>query len=101
MNCLFITHNTFSYALLWFIVSIALLIIIARRDILLALIISSLVLGIFTLGIDKTFVIMINTFTSIDVLLFSFATGIIAYIGGLLSESGAAKVIVRLSLIHI
>jgi len=97
MNCLFIATNNIplSHAYLWFIVSIGILIVIARKNILLALIISSLVLGIFTLGIDKTFVIIINTLTSLDVLLFSSATGIIAYIGGLLSESGAAKAIVR------
>lgn len=75
---------------LWlgFFISIALLMIIARKSLWIALVVSAIILGIFSLSINTMSDEIYNTLTDPSILLLALAIGIIPIIGGVMEISG-------------
>ena len=76
--------------LIWlsFILSLALLLIIARKNLWLGMMVGALVLGIFNLKIGMLLAEIANTLTDISILLLALAVGLIPIIGRALQTSG-------------
>ncbi|MBC8527763.1 MAG: DUF401 family protein [Candidatus Cloacimonetes bacterium] len=76
--------------LIWlgFLISLALMIIIARKNIWIGFIIGAIVLGIFNLSFREILAQIQNTLTDPSILLLAFAVGLIPLIGGALEVSG-------------
>ncbi|MCK4359040.1 MAG: DUF401 family protein [Candidatus Cloacimonetes bacterium] len=73
---------------LGFLLSLALMIIIARKNLWVGFIIGALVLGIFNLSFREILAQIQNTLTDPSILLLAFAVGLIPLIGGALEVSG-------------
>lgn len=75
---------------LWlgFFISIAILMIIARKSLWIALVISSIVLGLFSLPIKEILNVFYDTLTDSSILLLALAIGIIPIIGGVMEITG-------------
>ena len=76
--------------LIWlsFFLSLALLLIIARKNLWLGMFVGALILGIFNLKINLLFVEIAHTFTDVSILLLALAVGLIPIIGRALQTSG-------------
>jgi len=76
--------------LIWlsFVISLVLLLYIARKSLWLAMMTSALVLGIFNLNPDQMLQVVKNTIFDIPILLLAVAVGLIPLIGGGLQRSG-------------
>ncbi len=76
--------------LIWlsFFISLALIVIIARRSLWLALIIGAVVLGLCNLSFSELSAEIWRTISSADILLLAIAVGLIPLIGGSLQRSG-------------
>ncbi|MCF7792747.1 MAG: DUF401 family protein [Candidatus Cloacimonetes bacterium] len=79
--------------LIWisFLVALALIVIIARKSLWLALIIGAVVLGLFNLSLPKLGEEIVRTITQTDILLLAIAVGLIPMIGGSLQVSGLLR----------
>jgi integral membrane protein (TIGR00529 family) len=73
---------------LGFIISLTVILIVARRNLPLALFCGAIILGIFTLPLITIFDKIIFTFTDLSVIFLACAMGIIPMIGGTMKESG-------------
>lgn len=73
---------------LGFLISLALMIIIARKNLWLGFIVGALVLGIFNLSFRGIFAQIQNTLTDPSILLLALSVGLIPLIGGALEVSG-------------
>lgn len=71
-----------------FLVSLALMIIIARKNLWVGFIVGALVLGIFNLSFREVLIEIQNTLTDPSILLLALAVGLIPLIGGALEVSG-------------
>ena len=71
-----------------FLGSLALMIIIARKNLWMGFIVGGLVLGIFNLNVRDIFTQILNTLTDSSILLLALAVGLIPLIGGALEVSG-------------
>lgn len=76
--------------LVWlgFSLSLALLLIIARRSVWIALMVSALTLGIFSLPFDRIWREIYKTLTNPSILLLALGIGLIPMIGGAMEEGG-------------
>jgi len=76
--------------LIWlsFILSLSLLLIIARKNLWLGMFVGALILGIFNLKINLLFVEIAHTLTDVSILLLALAVGLIPIIGRALQTSG-------------
>ena len=76
--------------LIWlsFLISLSLMVIIARKSLWIGFIIGALVLGIFNLGFKEILAQILNTITDPSILLLALAVGLIPLIGGALEVSG-------------
>ena len=76
--------------LIWLglIVSLAAILLAARRNLPLALFCGALILGFFTLPFFETFRIIVVTLSDVSVLLLALAMGVIPMIGGSMKDSG-------------
>jgi integral membrane protein (TIGR00529 family) len=76
--------------LIWlgFLISLTLMIIIARKNLWLGFIIGALVLGVFNLSFKEILSEIQNTLTDPSILLLALAVGLIPLIGGTLEDSG-------------
>ena len=75
---------------LWlgFFISIAVLMIIARKNLWLALFVSSLILGLFSLTPSRIAEVIYDTLTDSSIILLALAVGIIPIIGGVMEITG-------------
>jgi integral membrane protein (TIGR00529 family) len=76
--------------LIWvgLIVSLAVILLVARRNLPLALICGAIILGIFTLPLLELIRVITSTLGDVSVLLLALAMGVIPMIGGTMKESG-------------
>ncbi len=71
-----------------FAVSLATILLVARRSLPLALFCGAVILGVFTIPIMQVLNIISNTLTDVSVLLLALAMGVIPMIGGTMKASG-------------
>ncbi|MFH1891799.1 MAG: DUF401 family protein [Candidatus Zixiibacteriota bacterium] len=71
-----------------FIVSLAAILVISRKNLALALISGAIILGLFTLSLDSLLDRIIYTITDSSIMLLALAMGVIPLIGGTMKESG-------------
>jgi integral membrane protein (TIGR00529 family) len=71
-----------------FIISLAVILIVARKNLPLALLCGALVLGVFTLPLLTMIDRIMFTFTDMSILLLALAMGVIPMIGGTMKQSG-------------
>ncbi len=88
---------TMDAGLVWlgFLVSIAILLILSRKNMGLALVSAGVALGLFTLPLVDIGVLILTTITDPSIALLALAMGIIPLIGGVMEESGQMKGIVE------
>ena len=70
------------------IASLAVILLVARRNLPLALICGAIILGVFTLPVLEILHVITSTLSDISVLLLALAMGVIPMIGGTMKESG-------------
>lgn len=78
-----------------FVLSIVLLLIVARKDLALAMFSAAILLGIFTLSPTLIGRTIYSTFTDPSILILALAVGVIPLIGGVLETSGQMDVLVK------
>ncbi len=83
--------------LVWlsFILAVAVLLIVGRKSIWLALFISAFIIGIFNIPLIAIGEEFINTISDLPVILLALAVGIIPLIGGVLEETGLTEELVK------
>jgi len=91
-TCLSITRGDYTvgvvYAIIAFIISIALILIIAKKSITLGILIASIFLGIVTIPPELLLGYIVDVFSDAEYLMLATAVGLIPIIGGLLDSSG-------------
>ncbi len=78
-----------------FFVSLAMLLIISRKSLMVSMFVGALILGIFTLSPSELASELWSSFVDLSVILLAFAVGIIPLIGGGLSQSGQMDDLVK------
>ena len=73
---------------LGFAISLATILLVARRNLPLALFCGAVILGLFTIPVVEVIEIIVNTLTDVSVLLLGLAMGVIPMIGGTMKASG-------------
>jgi integral membrane protein (TIGR00529 family) len=72
-----------------FLLAVAILLVVSLKDLSLALLLGSIVLGLATIGATATIESFMRTVTSADVVLLALAMGLFPILGSLLQETGA------------
>jgi len=71
-----------------FIISLIVILIVARKNLPLALLCGAIILGLFTLPLVSILDEIIHTFTDLSIILLALAMGVIPMIGGAMKQSG-------------
>jgi len=76
--------------LIWlkFLLGIAILMVLARKSLWIALVVSALFIGLFSLDFGSASVIVYDTITDIPIILLALSVGLIAVIGGSMESTG-------------
>jgi integral membrane protein (TIGR00529 family) len=78
-----------------FFVSLAMLLVVSRKSLMVSMFVGALILGIFTLSPSELASELWSSFVDLSVILLAFAVGLIPLIGGGLSKSGQMDDLVR------
>lgn len=78
-----------------FLVSLIIMMLIARKNLWLGLIVGALMLGLTNISISEVFNVIFSTLTDLSILLLAISVGLIPLLGAILEESGLIKKLIN------